>query len=100
MKFRLAPILYLLLAFVFIGQMTKSAFLGDFDIKGPLEVPWEEAGDEDTKTKDTDNEEDDKTFYDSEASAEASFTFQSHLTSYLLGRPEQIREIVPPPPKA
>ena len=100
MKFRFVPILFFAMAFVFLWQMTKGVYCQDSAFKSSIETPWEEAGDEDAKDKDTDNEEDDKTFYTWQEHVANSFVRLSHITTYSKNGTEQIREIIPPPPKA
>jgi len=88
------------LAFVFLGQMTKTAYNQDSQTKNSVETPWEESGDDDSKTKDADGEEDDKTFYVIEEQSLSTFAILRHFTNYHISRTEQVQEIVPPPPKA
>jgi hypothetical protein len=99
MKTGFATLFCLSLTLIFLAQMTLPSYGQDSVKKASIETPWEEAGDEDSKTKDTDNEEDDKTFYSKEDKSDYSFTVLSHLTDYQINHTEQLREIISPPPK-
>src|SRR5689334_6844352 len=100
MKFSLASVVYIILTFAFLWQITKDTCSLESESKTAFETPWEESGDEDNKSKDTDGEEDDKNVYTREENSVNSFTLLRHQTFYRPNHSEQIREIVSPPPKA
>ena len=82
-----------------IGQFTKASFSKTHHTKFCMETPMEDFGDDDAQ-KDSDNEEEDRTFYLQQVYSSEFVSEKSiHFTFYCFNNTEQIIEVVSPPPK-
>jgi hypothetical protein len=95
MKTRFLQYLMVMLTVVLLGQMTASTYVSMKTISN-METPFEEAADEDT-----DNEGEIDKVFEKIAIENTDLSYSiTHHTTFESNPSSQIKEIVPPPPKA